>query len=123
MKQLRLAVAIMMLAIPLYAQAGAGFTKIGNATTTTFTDPSCPNLSTCFYQVTSVDSTGHESLPASCSSTALCLGGNQVIAQMPSSGTHVVTLSWTASTTAGVSYNIYQHIGPFPPTNATSTVN
>jgi fibronectin type 3 domain-containing protein len=105
------------------AQAGAGFTKIANVTTTTATDSTCPNQSTCYYQVTALDNTGHESAPASCGSTALCLGGNQVVAQMPSSGTHTVTLTWTASTSTGVTYNVYQHIGPFPPSNLSPTVN
>lgn len=115
----------LLLVIPLaHAQAASGFTKIKSGlTTTTYTDNTCPNLSSCYYQVTASDSLGAESQPSACSATVLCVGGNQVVAQMPSSGTHTVTLNWTASTTTGVTYNVYQHIGPLPASNVNVTVN
>ena len=114
---------LMIYAISLSAQASGGFTKVGNVSTTAFTDPACPNQSTCYYQVTALDSAGFESAPAACSSTQLCVGGNIAVATMPSSGTHTVTLAWTASGTAGVTYNIYRHIGPLPAGGLGATVN
>jgi hypothetical protein len=105
------------------AQAAPGFTKIGNITAVTYVDSSCPDQISCYYQVTAVDATGHESVGAACSSGSSCLNGNQVIAAMPNSGTHTVTLNWTASTSTGVSYNVYQHVGPFPASGLSSTVN
>lgn len=105
------------------AQASAGFTSIGASTTTTFSDTTCPNQSTCYYQVTSIDPAGFESAPASCASSQLCIGGNTAVAVMPSSGTHTVALSWTASTTVGATYKIYRHIGPLSATGLSATVN
>lgn len=115
-----------LLLFPFLAKAQAipvGFTKLANVSATTYTDATCPDLTTCYYIVTAVDSTGHESAGAACNTTTLCLGGNQAVAQMPSSGTHTVALSWTASTTTGVTYNVYSHIGPFPASNFSATVN
>jgi hypothetical protein len=105
------------------AQASPGFTKLANVSATTYTDSACPDLTTCFYQVTALDATGHESAGAACSSSALCLGGNQAVAMMPSSGTHTVTLNWAASTSTGVTYNVYVHVGPFPGSGLAATVN
>jgi hypothetical protein len=119
----RVLLVILTFALIGLAQASNGFTKLANVTTTTYSDASCPNQSTCYYQVTSVDSTGHESSPASCGTTSLCFNGNQSVAIMPSSGVHSVVLTWTASTTTGVSYNVYQHIGPFPASGLNNTVN
>jgi hypothetical protein len=115
-------IAFVLLTVPAMAAQTTGFTKLANVSTTTYADATCPNQSTCYYQVTALDSTGHESAPASCSATTLCLGGNQVVAQMPSSGTHAVNLSWTASTSAGTTYNVYQHVGPFPPSSVSAVV-
>lgn len=118
-----LALLSIWLALPAIAQAASpGYTKIGTATGTTFSDPSCPNQSSCYYQVTAIDSGGFESGPASCAATSLCVGGNQVVAVMPSSGTHTVGLAWTASATTAVSYNIYRHIGPLPPASVSIVV-
>lgn len=105
------------------AQASAGFTKIGNVSAFTFSDATCPNQSTCYYQVTALDSAGFESAAATCSSTQLCVGGNIAVATMPSSGTHTVTLAWLASGTTGVTYNVYRHIGPLSATAMSATVN
>lgn len=105
------------------AQATAGFSKIGTSSTTNFNDTTCPNQSTCYYQVTAVDSILAESSPANCGTSSLCLGGNQVVAVMPSSGVHTVALTWTASTSSGVTYNIYRHIGPLPASNLNVVVN
>jgi hypothetical protein len=108
------------------AQASAGFTKIGTATTTTFSDSGtlgCPLQSTCYYQVTSVDANGFESSPAACAATQLCVSGNTAAAIMPSSGTHSVTVNWVASPTTGVTYNVYRHTGPLPGSGVSTTVN
>lgn len=109
--------------VPVHAQASAGFTKIGNVSALTFTDTSCPNLVSCFYQVTALDGQGFESGPSTCAATVLCVGGNAAVAIMPSSGTHTVALTWTASTTTGVTYNVYRHIGPTAGTNVSAVVN
>jgi fibronectin type 3 domain-containing protein len=122
MRKIILAI-FLMVAPAMAAQVASGFTKISNATTTTFTDATCPLMSTCGYQVTAVDASGFESAVAACSSTQLCIGGNIAVAIMPSSGTHSVALSWTASTSTGVSYVIYRHIGPLPAANLSVTVN
>lgn len=122
MKKLLLLILIFAVRISA-AQTPAGFTKLANVSAVTYTDTTCPVLTTCFYIVTAVDSTGHESIGAACGATALCFGGNQGVAIMPSSGTHTVILNWTASTTAGVTYNVYSHVGPFPATNFSATVN
>lgn len=119
---------LILLACILYsvascAQAPSGFTKLANVTSTTYSDSTCPNQTSCYYAVTAVDATGHESPSAQCAGTQLCFGGNQAVAIMPSSGTHTVSLSWTASTSTGVTYNVYQHIGPFAPSGLSATVN
>lgn len=117
-----LLIAALLVATPVFAQATTGFTKVGNVTTPTYVDSSCPLQSSCYYQVTAVDSLGFESQPAQCSTTVLCFGGNQVVAIMPNSGTHTVTVSWLVSTGA-TSYNIYRHIGPLPPSSLSVVVN
>jgi fibronectin type 3 domain-containing protein len=114
---------ILTFSLILVSQASNGFTKLANVSGTTYSDPTCPNQSTCYYQVTSVDSTGHESTPATCGTTSLCFNGNQSVAIMPSSGVHSVVLTWGASSTTGVTYNVYQHIGPFPASGLNNTVN
>jgi fibronectin type 3 domain-containing protein len=111
MKRL-LALAILLSGMGAFGQAPLGFTKLANVSALTYTDTSCPDGATCYYQVTVMDATGHESTGASCAATQLCLGGNQAAQGMPSSGTHTVTLTWIASPTSGVTYNVYQHIGP-----------
>jgi hypothetical protein len=108
-----------------HAQASSGYTKLNTSpvTTLTYTDSSCPLQTSCYYEVTSVDAQGFESIPGTCAATQLCVGGNQMYVQMPTSGTHTVTLSWIASSTPSVTYNVYRHIGPFGPTGGTATVN
>jgi hypothetical protein len=109
--------------VALPAQAPVGFAKLGNVTVLTYTDTTCPDQTTCYYVVTAVDSLGGESQPATCAFGQLCVNGVQAVAQMPSSGTHTVVLTWTASVTAGVTYNVYSHIGPLPASNVKAVVN
>ena len=123
LKTITLAVFVVALSMVSSAQAAAGFTKIGNVSVLTYTDAACANQTTCYYQVTALDAQGHESPAALCGTSQLCFGTNQVVAVMPSSGTHSVTLNWTASTTAGVTYNIYRAVGPLPPSSASAVVN
>jgi hypothetical protein len=107
------------------AQAPAGFTLLTTTTALTYTDVVCPDLTSCYYVITSVDSTGHEGQPATCATGQLCFIesiGQSAVAQMPSSGSHNVVLTWTASTTAGVSYKVYIHVGPLPASNGKATV-
>jgi fibronectin type 3 domain-containing protein len=106
------------------AQAKAGWTLLGNvASGNSYTDATCPNQNTCYYEVTAVDASGHESALASCATAQLCLAGNQAAVTMPSSGVHTVALSWVASTSAGVTYNVYQHVGPLPASALAAVVN
>lgn len=87
--------------------APAGFTKLATGiSATSFTDTSCPDGTTCYYYVTAVDSIGAESVLS-----------NEAQGSVPSTGTHSVSLTWTASATTGVTYNVYQHVGPLPATN------
>jgi len=103
----------------------AGFTKLNTAivTTLTFTDTACPNQTACYYYVTAVDSTGAESNGAPCAAAQLCVNGNMAVALMPSSGTHTVAVSWTASTSTVAGYNVYVHRGPLSGSNLAATVN
>ena len=124
MKYAKYAILLLLAVTPCFSQAASGFTKIGNSTTTAFTDSTCTNQNTCYYQVTAVDAQGFESVPAPCGATQLCVGGNIAVAIMPSSGTHTVGLAWTASATTGVTgYNVYRHVGPLAAGSLTATVN
>lgn len=126
MKSLRLfllLVGFFIAPVAVSAQAPTGFVKLANVTTLTYTDSTCPNQTTCYYVVTAVDSIGTESQSAICGTGQLCVNGNEAVAQMPSSGTHTVTLSWTASATGAVTYNVYSHIGPLPAQNFKAVVN
>jgi len=123
MKKITILLFFILAPIFTHAQASQGFTLLKNVSTLTYTDSTCPDMTSCFYEVTALDSTGHESQPAPCASGQLCYNGNQAVAQMPSSGSHSVTLTWTASTTPSVTYNIYSHIGPLPPTGLGAIVN
>lgn len=123
MKHFVIGVLLFLAAGAANAQAGSGFTKLANVSTLTYTDSTCPNQSSCYYQVTTLDSAGFESQPAACASTQLCIGGNTAVVSMPSSGTHTVTLTWTASPSTGVTYNVYQHIGPLPASGLGGKVN
>src|SRR5690348_15553712 len=122
MKKL-LVLCLLFISISLHAQAATGFTKVANQTTTSYVDTTCPNLSVCYYQVTSVDAQGFESQPAQCGATTLCLSGNIAIAVMPSSGTHTVTVSWIAPSPTPASYNVYRHLGPSPSASVSITIN
>jgi fibronectin type 3 domain-containing protein len=114
---------VALLSVGAYAQSSPGFVKATNVSITNYTDAACADQTTCYYQVTAVDAFGHESPAASCSTTVLCFGGNQAVAVMPSSGTHSVALTWTASTTTGVTYNVYKAVGPLPASNLGLTIN
>lgn len=123
MKKITILLFFILVSIITHAQASQGFTLLKNVSALTYVDSTCPDMTSCFYEVTAVDSSGHESQPAPCSTGQLCFNGNQAIAQMPSSGTHTVTLTWTASPTSGVTYNVYSHIGPTPPGGIGAVVN
>jgi hypothetical protein len=119
-----LAVCLSVLCAIGYGQAANGFVKIASGVTATkYTDASCPDQVTCYYEVTAVDSAGFESGPSTCLSTSPCIANVELIVGMPVSGTHTVALTWVASNSTGVSYNVYQHVGPFPASNLGGTVN
>jgi len=123
MKKLLAVLCFALFSTALVAQAATGFTKIANTSGAAYTDGTCPNQSSCYYQVLAVDAQGFESVPSPCLATQLCVGGNIAVAIMPSSGTHTVALTWTASTTTGVTYNVYRHIGPLSGSNFAAVVN
>jgi fibronectin type 3 domain-containing protein len=83
-----------------------------NVALTTYTDAAIVNGATYFYAVNAVDANGNAS---TCTSV--------VTASIPATGTHTVTLTWTASTTPGVTYAVFRAQAPNPPTNLTKTVN
>lgn len=123
----RLGFLILFFVVSVVANAQAaspGFTKIANVPTgTTYTDSTCANQTTCYYQVMAVDGSGHEAAPALCASNGLCFAQNQAVATMPSSGTHTVVLNWVASTQAGVTYNVYRAVGPVAASSLAAVVN
>jgi hypothetical protein len=98
-----------------FAQASAGYTKISTAPVSglTFTDSTVVDGALYQYQVTAVNQFG-ESAPATSG-----------VATVPATGTHSATLSWVASTTAGVTYNVYRIQGAVsnPPGAVSVTVN
>lgn len=97
------------------AQAGVGYTKLNTTPVTalTFTDTTVTDGALYQYQVTAVSQFG-ESSPATSG-----------VASIPTTGTHTATLNWTASTTIGVTYNVYRIQGstPNPPGATSVTVN
>lgn len=106
-----------------FGQAAPGFMKISNVSTLSFSDTGCADSTTCYYQVTALDTFGHESPPAACSTTTACFQGNQAFGTIPATGTHTVVLTWAASSTAGATYNIYRAVGPAPPSGLGALVN
>lgn len=112
MKRLAFLCLILAVSISAVAQPPAGFTKIGTSASTSYTDSTCPDGAKCYYYVTAVNSSGEESAVS-----------NEAAGAIPTTGAHTVSLNWTASTTTGVTYNVYQQIGPFAPSGLTATVN
>ena len=90
----------------LFGQASAGYTKVGsvNFGTNTFTDSPVVDGQTYTYQVTAANSAGE--------STPLTSGP----AVIPPTGTHTVTVAWTAPTTGGTptTYNVYRFLVQVP---------
>lgn len=82
-------------------------------TGTTYVDSTTPNGSINYYVVVAVNATGQYS-------TCTPIAGPETI---PGSGVHTVSLSWTASTTSGVTYSVFRAVAPNPPTSLTATVN
>jgi hypothetical protein len=98
------ACAAIVLGVPhVHAQGSTGFVKIATGVAAlTYVDASCPAGATCAYEVTAVNpGPGIESLPDP-DTTPL------VECAIPATGTHTCTLTWTASATAGATYNVYQ---------------
>lgn len=99
----------------LHAQAATGYSKVNTTAISglTFTTPQLTDGAVYNFEVTAVG-TGGESVPS-----------NIVTATVPATGTHTATLNWTASTTPGVTYNVYDQLVPVPnPPAATSvTIN
>jgi fibronectin type 3 domain-containing protein len=122
MKLKRLLIALpvaLLLFWPGKAQnAPGGFTLLkSGVTTTTYADTTCPDGVTCIYQVYAVDANGAFSAPAAPNTLPPTFDGTQDYATVtiPISGTHTVTVSWTASATSGVTYSVYRYTGPLAP--------
>jgi hypothetical protein len=69
---------------------------ISGLTTTSYIDTTVTDGTVYGYVVTAVDMAG-----STCSNVI-------ANATIPSTGTHTVTLSWTASTTVGVTYSVFR---------------
>lgn len=99
----------------LLAQATTGYTKINTTavTATTFTTGTLTDGIAYNFEVTGVNSAGVESGPS-----------NIVTAVIPASGTHTVTLSWTAGTN-DATFNVYdqQVAAANPPVALSYTIN
>lgn len=99
----------------LYAQATAGYTKVNSTavSATTFTTGTLTDGVAYNFEVTGVNSAGIESLPSSI-----------VTLVIPNSGTHTVTLVWTAGT-GDATFNVYdqQVASANPPAALSGTVN
>jgi len=98
------------------AQAGAGYVKIASTSGLSQIDTSVVDGAAYQYQVTAVNGFG-ESTPIT-----------SMIAVIPATGIHTVTLAWTASATVStppVTYNIYRLTGtiPNPPGAVSEVVN
>lgn len=105
----------------IWAQATAGYTKIGSVAgnITTYTDTTAADGVSYNYEVTAQNAAGIETIPT-----------NIVPETIPSTGTHSVTLNWIASAvdathSAPASYNIYRQVilPANPPGALTGTVN
>jgi hypothetical protein len=79
--------------------------------TTTYTDSTPVDNTTYAYIVTANDYAGF-----SCSNLLLSI-------TIPTTGTHTVALSWTASTTSGVTYSVFRAQVPLAPTGLSAVVN
>jgi hypothetical protein len=114
MKRTLLIALILGLAQAAFAGCMIGSTKINTSpvAATTFNDSVVVDGNSYYYQATAVDANGFES---ACSNTS-----NR--ADIPSTGTHSVTLTWTASSGA-TGYNIYRVVVPVPPINFSGTWN
>ena len=110
-----LLLALLLVGFPFFGQVPSGYTKINTApiTGTTFTDSTCTDATNCTYVATAVSVAGIESQPSAVSNTAV----------MPVTGTHTVTVTWNASPTPNVTYNLYRIESPIPPGAPTAVVN
>jgi hypothetical protein len=95
------------------AQAGAGYVKIASTSGLSQIDTAVVDGDVYLYEVTAANAAG-ESSPVTTGAAII-----------PTTGTHSVTLAWGASTTPGVTYNVYriQVVIPNPPAAASATVN
>jgi hypothetical protein len=83
---------------------------VSGLTTTTYIDTTVVDNVTYYYTVAAFNAN-----ESTCSNVATAF--------VPATGTHTVTLNWTASTTSGVTYAVFRAVPPAPPTSLTVTVN
>lgn len=118
---------IAALAWPAIGQSPAtGFSKLAAVSSgTTYVDSTCPDGTTCYYQVFALDSNGVASsagVPSALPPASFQGTQDYVTGVIPSAGTHSVTLSWTANT-GDVSYVVYRYTPPLAPGGFTAVVN
>jgi fibronectin type 3 domain-containing protein len=120
-----LPVVALLLFCPSYGQTPAsGFIKLAAVTGTSYTDTSCPDGGTCYYQVFALDANGVASPPATPTTTPPPFLGTTAYTQslVPATGTHTVTVSWVAAT-GDVSYVVYRYTPPLAPTGLGAVTN
>jgi hypothetical protein len=93
------------------APPGNGWVQLTTGlTTTTYVDSTCVDGTTCYYAVAAVDQFG------------TAVDTTYVTGAIPATGTHTVTLSWTASVTPGVTYSVFQGPPPSLPSGLAAAV-
>ena len=91
---------------------GNGWVQIASGLTVlTYVDSTCKDGTTCYYAVESADQFG------------VGLDTTYVTAAIPATGTHTVTLTWTASTTPNVTYTLFQGPPPVPAAGLAAVTN
>lgn len=121
MKRLLLIFVLVLSVLPLWAQQKRllnqnQIAQVG-PTIVTYTDTTPADGATYAYWVTAY----------SCPVPQVCLESipsNAPTVNIPGTGTHTVTLSWTVSTSMGVTgQNIYRYPAPAPPSGISLVVN
>lgn len=117
-----------LFALAILALLMAGFAQAQTATCTADTTSAGPAIATGLTTTTYNDATVVDGAEYGYIVTAVTPWGyacsNQVLdVVIPATGTHSVTLTWVASTTAGVTYSVFRAVPPNAPSTLSTTVN